>query len=97
MTYEQKMEAMNALNGSAMIAMREPGNWYCSLRGVEIGNGSLLSSECGNGTCPKSAVENLWTILTELKDDEYIVLNAMIREHRQHLRWNGFMWKPHNG
>lgn len=97
MTYEQKMEAMNALNGSVMISMRKPGDWFCSITGVEIGNGKLLSSEYGNGTSPESAIENLWTILTELEDNEYLVLNAMVRDLRRHVRWNGFMWKPHNG
>jgi hypothetical protein len=98
MTYEEKMEALNALNGPAYIAMRAPGDWYCSLKGIEIGDGKLLGSVCGNGTCPAFAVDNLWKALVEdLKDNQFLVYNSSSRENRKHYRWNGFMWKQQSG
>ena len=57
MNWEQMFAAINAL-APASLKMREPGNWWVSQSGVEIGDGVTLVSPSGRGTDPESAVRS---------------------------------------
>ena len=90
MTWEQMLEACETL-GEVSLKMRKCGDWYvCQL--VEVKDGMVLRSKCGNGITPEQAVKNHWKVLTKLKSHEYIVLNAMDLKTRRAVKWNGFMW-----
>lgn len=93
MTWEQKFEAMNALDESE-LRMRKPGDWFCVIRGAEMQKpgGCGLEGRCGNGNSPQAAVENAWFAYTKPIDNAYIVLDAMSPEKRRHVRWNGYRW-----
>ena len=92
MTWEQKLSALGSLAGSNIaLHMRAPGDWYTLSGGVEIGDGRMLSSCGGNGTTPEAAVCDHWERVTNLKPDEFLVVDAMPTS-RRHVRWNGYMW-----
>lgn len=91
MTWEQKLQAIQALNETS-LHMRKPGDWYVRC-GMEVGadNSCVLIGRYGNGNTPQEAVEDHWKIYTDLlKLDEYCVVGCA--ENRRHVRWNGFMW-----
>lgn len=88
MTYEEKLEALNAVADCSLI-MRRPGNWYVC-QSTEIKNGSVLEGRYGNGETPFAAIEDHWNKLTSLAGHEYVVFrHGGVREA---VRWNGFMW-----
>ena len=96
MDWQQKLQAMTSLVGTFNIClkMRKPGDWYVSVQGREILEGSILAGSYGNGSTPQEAVEDDWRKCTEdLKPHQCIVTNAYGPERRQ-VRWNGFMWEP---
>lgn len=95
MTWEQKLQALQALIGplDTCLGMRHPGNWYVRQRGVEIGGDGMLTGPSVSGQTPEKAVEAYWNRLTELKPNFYIVTNAMSTTERRQVRWNGFMWE----
>lgn len=91
MTWEQKLEALQAISECA-LHMRKPGDWYVGQYRVEVADGSgILMGRYGNGRTPEEAVENHWSELTGLEPNEYIVLDAY-GEDRKQLRWNGYRW-----
>ena len=90
MTWEQKLEACNAL-GECSLLMRKTGDWYVQ-HGAEISQGGMLLGASGNGTTPETAVLNHWDELTHLKPGEHLVINAM-GPNRQAVKWNGCMWQ----
>lgn len=90
MDWQYKFAALNALKG-ACLRMREPNNWYVD-QPIEVKQGPVLWNDHGSGKCPETAVLDHWTRLTELKPDEYLVINAAA-PHRKAVRWNGFMWE----
>jgi len=91
MTWEEKLEACKGLS-EVSLEMRCPGDWYVVHIRVDIKEGGMLKSVCGNGTTPELAVLDHWRILTELQLGQYIVVGAM-RENRRVVTWNGYMWK----
>lgn len=95
MNFEQAMMALKAIGSDVYVQMRHPGNWYCSVRGVEVGNGSTLRTPTASSPTPEDAVLAAFTDHTELKHDEYLVLRAM-SDQRRCVRWNGFMWADHD-
>ncbi len=42
--WEQKFAALQAISSDISLRMRRPGNWYVSMRGVEVGGNGLLTS-----------------------------------------------------
>ena len=90
MTWEQKLEACNALCECSLI-MRKPGDWYVH-HGIEISQSGLLLGAYGNGTTPEEAVMNHWDEITKLKPGEHLVIHAM-GPNRQAVKWNGYMWQ----
>jgi hypothetical protein len=92
--YEHQLEALKALAGdfNVYLRMRKPGDWYLSVSGVEVRQRHMLSSPTVSESSPMGAVGAMWTKLTELPDDEYLVVNAG-SDKRFACRWNGFMWK----
>ena len=93
MDWEQKLEALSCL-GEVSLMMRQPGNWYVhGPAGVEIKEEGCLASPTQRGATPRAAVEECWIQYTKLAADRYLVVNAMARDSRRHIRWNGFMWQ----
>lgn len=90
MTWEQKLQALQEL-GECSLRMREPGNWYVSQTSVDIKEGSLLGGGYGNGATPEQAVNDHWERKTNLKPNQYLVINAF-SDKRRAVRWSGFMW-----
>jgi hypothetical protein len=90
MTWEQKLQALNALAECRLI-MREPGRWYVNQH-IEIKDGGVLGSVSGNGENPIEAVNSHWDKVTNLPDRQYIVCNAYGGQ-RTAFRWAGFMWR----
>jgi len=88
MTWEQKLQALDALTGCA-LRMRKPGDWYVD-QSVEIKRGSVLVGEYGGGATPEEAVNDHWAKLAE--SGERLVTRAMCND-RKEARWNGFMWE----
>lgn len=94
MTWEQKLEAMQALCGWPRVSlkMRKPGDWYVEVTCREISSGAVLKGKYGNGYDPASAVEDDWRqCVEELEPREYIVIHAAGKDRRAVL-WNGYMW-----
>lgn len=87
MDWQQKAEAMSSLS-ELSVHIREPGNWYARLPRVEIKEGIVLTSACGNGNCPEAAVENLWD---QVAAGQTVVVSAM--SNRRVVRWNKYMWQ----
>jgi hypothetical protein len=94
MTWEQKLEATQALVGcyDVSLRMRKPGDWYVEVTGRYLGGDGLLRGMSGNGTTPEEAVNDDWVKFTAIRDDQYIVLNQG-KTTRRHVRWNGYMWQ----
>jgi hypothetical protein len=90
-TWEEKFAALKSLSHDVSLRMREPGDWYVSDPGVEIGGDGVLASKTESGATPEAAVEMHWEILTKLPPDKYIALDAFT-DKRRHYRWSGFMW-----
>lgn len=88
MDYQQKAAALEAL-GNISIRFRSPGDWYVQQH-VEIKDGSVLVGAYGNGETPIAAIEDHWNELTDLKNGQYLVVDALRK--RRAVRWNGFMW-----
>jgi hypothetical protein len=96
LSWEQKLQALQFLAeypDNANVRMRKPGDWYCSVSGVEVKQKHCLVGQYGNGTTPQEAVENCFLVLTSITNDEVLVRNAMNAEKRTYFRWIGFMWK----
>jgi len=89
MKWEQKLQALQSL-AITSIRMRSPGNWYVS-HSIEVKDGSLLKGTYGEGKNPQEAILNDWNLLTNLREDQYLVINAMSKD-RKAIKWNGFMW-----
>lgn len=97
MTAEQKAEALAALDGLKVefVSRRAPslGPWFCG-QNVQIKSGGLLKGGSGNGWTPYEAIEDQWKrFVTDLKDNEYLVIDSIKGDERRRVRWNGFMWK----
>lgn len=93
MNTEEKFAALGALAPyAASLWMRNPGDWYVHLKGVEIGGDGMLASPASSGKTPFEAIEKCWAEHATLPAGRYIVLNAM-QTTRRHVRWNGFMWQ----
>jgi len=92
MNWEQKFAAILAISYSASLRMRQPGNWYVSVPGCEIGGGATLRSVGSTGADPSKAIECTWEEITKLPPDKHLVIDAM-RDTRRHVRWNGYMWE----
>lgn len=93
MNTEEKFAALGALAPhAASLWMRNPGDWYVHLTGVEIGGDEMLTSPASSGKTPFEAIEECWRQHTLLPAGRYVVLNAM-QTTRRHVRWNGFMWQ----
>ena len=95
MDLKSKWGALNALSTLNVCMLKDEtfSATFPSVSGtVEIGNGGTLTSVNGRGDAPEKAIDDLWKRLTELSPKEYIVLNAMSRDGRRHVRWNGYMW-----
>lgn len=91
MNWEQTVQALQAL-AEVSLRMRKPGDWYVNAR-IEVKSGSMLVGGAGTGRTPEQAVLAEWNrLVTDLKDGEYLVINAG-NEERRAVRWNGFMWQ----
>jgi hypothetical protein len=90
MDYQRMMAALSAI-GDCSIHQRSIGDWYVSLRGVEIGGDGMLRSPASRASTPEAAVVDAWLSMTNLTQGQYLVLNAMLPTRRA-VRWNGFMW-----
>ena len=91
MNWEQKLSALQAVADTA-LRMRNPGDWYVSMR-AEIGGDGFLRGEYGSGPTPEEAVLAHWDIFTaNLPSDRYIVAHAN-SDMEKRVRWNGFMWQ----
>lgn len=86
MTWEQKLEALNALCEHSLI-MRAPGDWYVS-SDLTIIDECISSWDYGNGETPEEAVEDHWDKYASVAFPMYIS-NGTGKKYR----WNKFMWK----
>jgi len=86
MTWEQMLQAMQALERGTNPRMIQPGDWVCALPG-EIGGDGMLITESGHGDSPKNAVIDAWSIIKNLPNDRYL----LIRDGSC-VQWDGFMW-----
>jgi hypothetical protein len=91
MNWEQEFQACQALCEHT-LRMRKPGDWYVSALGLNVKEGPFLCGRYGNGDSPIAAISDHWTKITNLKDDEYLVVDSY--KGRQAVKWNGFMWEP---
>jgi hypothetical protein len=86
--WERLLERMQVLFGSmARITMRAPGDWGVWFHHVEVKHDNLLGSFGGNGSTLGAAVRDLWARITELSDEEYLVIDAM-SDTRRALRYH---------
>jgi hypothetical protein len=87
--WQQKLAAIQAFADQyhTNLKMRAPDDWYVSC-GMSIGGDGMLTGSYGNGRTPEEAVEDHWSIYSELPFDRYAVNHDNLR-----ARWNGFMWK----
>lgn len=94
--FKEKWAALNALTSEfagCEMRMHTDMMFSVAIAGrAEIGNKHMLTSLCGRGNTPEAAIDDLWRQATNLKDDEFIVINASDRSKRRQVRWNGFMW-----
>ena len=96
MTWEQKLDAMQALTEHKLI-MRKPGDWFVCAS-IEVGGDGMLKGQYGNGETPEEAVLDHWeNLVTGLQDHEYLVVRNPTDfsggGKNTYHRWNGFMWK----
>jgi hypothetical protein len=94
-TWEEKWLALKALSPDISLRMREIGDWYVSHPGVEMKpskDSVILHGVAGGGPTPEAAVDDHWRLVALEPPPAFIVLNAMHREQRRHMRWNGYMW-----
>ena len=90
MTWEEKFDAIQALDWDASLKMRKPGDWYV-LASICIAGDGMLTSVGGNGFDPQTAVENWWrNYVTELKLPLYCQTTQDSKDIR--VRWNGYRW-----
>lgn len=90
MTWEQKLQALNAIADHHLI-MRKPGDWYVSC-GINIGGSGVLVGAYGSGETPEDAVEDHWRQLVDEIDASGSYLLGGNPGHTKCVRWNGFMW-----
>ena len=92
MNWEQKLSAFQALTDTN-VEMRLPGDWFVHSRGLSISSDDscVLEGKYGNGRTPGEAVEQHWDIFSSVEYPQYCVVDC--DGTRQHVRWNGFMWK----
>lgn len=88
MDWEQQLQACQAI-AECYPRMRKPKDWYIH-HSVSVKKGCALEGRYGNGSTPEEAVGNHWDIITNLKPEEYIVINEYGK--RTAVKWNGFMW-----
>jgi hypothetical protein len=100
MNWKEKIEALASLESDIAIRYRPEGTvcagnqdhiWYIT-QSVDVKKGSILHGRYGNGETPEEAIEDHWNRLTELEEDEYLVIHAGAM-NRKAVKWNGFMWK----
>ena len=91
MTWEQKAVALQALVGwqNFAIKMRQSGDWYVSVAGLERREKSTLSVGYSSGKIPQDAIEQYW---------EWAVAPEFYLKFRNYkgersVKWNGFMWE----
>jgi hypothetical protein len=92
MTWEQKLEAVEALCGVTTVSlqMRKPGDWYVSA-GMSIYNDGISTGCYGSGKTPEEAVNDHWNIYAvNLPAGCSIILKYATAKH---YRWNGYMWR----
>lgn len=95
MTTEQMVRALQALGevGLSMTdpSVADPARWCCHVRGVEIADGSFLTSSSGFGATPEAAIIAQWETLTRLPANKWVAVGGY-SDQRRNLRWNGYMW-----
>ena len=87
LSWEQKLQALQALAEypeNTAVRMRKPGDWYCSVSGIEVKNGHSLTGKYGNGDTPEEAVSNCFLVLTTLAENEVLV-RSFGRPKEMHL------------
>lgn len=90
MTWEQKLQACQALGPPVALNMRAPGNWYASQSGVHIADNHMETHKYGNGKTPQDAADDHFKALTVYQRDEYVVVRHCGKTRT--VQWNGFMW-----
>jgi hypothetical protein len=93
-TLDQIAAAINAI-GEFSILYREKKNriggpepFYVS-QDVEISDGHICCGSYGNGFTPEEAIRDHWSIISNLKPDQHLVVGR----ERKRVKWNGFMWE----
>lgn len=89
LTWEQKFDAIKALEHDAHLRMRGPGDWFVGGTHAEIKREGTLVGLYGNGTTPQEAVEDHWRKWTKL--DTVLIKDARSPE-RSAWKWNGWRW-----
>lgn len=93
MTWEEKLQALQALGCDTSLKMRAPGNWYVAAVGRAIAGDGFLTGSYGNGRTPQEAVEDDWNeIVVNLPINRYINVSSYSAGKEKNVRWNGFMW-----
>jgi hypothetical protein len=73
MNWEEKWEAIRALDGDAKLCMRKPGDWYVnSDMLIRDESKSYGIGDYGNGTTPQLAVEDHWEKMVAVQPPRYI-------------------------
>jgi hypothetical protein len=70
--------------GTLALIRTKVGTWSAHIEGVEIKNGSILSTSFGNGTTPSLAIQKYWSTLTSLDEDQRIVTGAYRSDRKEY-------------
>ncbi len=85
MTWEQKLQAVQALSPDAHLHMNSPGLWRVVAH-VERVEGGMLVSGGGSGSTPEEAVGAFWNWIA---DPKFVIRVSGGKRYK----WNGFMWE----
>lgn len=89
LTWEQKLEALQALAPDAHVAMRKPGDWYVASR-ADVGGDGFITGKYGEGTTPELAVLDTWReLVSDLKPGMWLTPDG----GKTCWRWNGYRWE----
>jgi hypothetical protein len=93
LTWEQEFAALQSLlifSGSAALNMRQPGDWYVSLPGVNRREKHCISGGRQSGKTPEDAVHQAFDWATA--QDFPLEVDDRSKGGKRLVKWNGFMW-----
>lgn len=89
MTYEQKLQALQALGVSVKLHMRVPGDWYVSAPIERVEDG-CMGSRLANGVSPEAAVHDYWAWATRHPTHKVLCVGG-----KRYTWCRGTRWSPY--